>query len=357
MYPHGNISELPVCVEDVELTLNERETADGFPRCTITVALSGAGHTGRGEDVIYNPALHRRFLSAGTDLALTGEYSFDEFSATLDDLELFPNGTPDRPADRHYRRWAFESAAFDLALKQAGQSLAEAVGRSYEPVSFVVSTRLGDPPTTARLTRLQERNPDLDFKLDPTPDWTPELIDELAGIDDVRVLDFKGLYENVPVAQPPNRNLYERVVEAFPTALFEDPAITQETAPVFEDVKKQVTWDHPITGIDSIKELPYQPRWLNIKPSRFGTVESLLDTIAYCEESGIQMYGGGQYELDVGRQHIHAFASVFHPTAPNDVAPRAYNDPSADEALVGSPLSPPRDAAGLEWQSPATESP
>jgi len=69
------------------------------------------------------------------------------------------------------------------------------------------------------------------------------------------------------------------------------------------------------------------------------------------------MYGGSQYELDVGRQHIHAIASLFYPTAQNDVAPRAYNDRSDPEALVGSPLPPPKDASGLEWPSPATESP
>ena len=91
--------------------------------------------------------------------------------------------------------------------------------------------------------------------------------------DGVRILDFKGQYENVPVAQPPNRDLYERIVDAFPTALFEDPALTSETASIFEDVEKQVTWDHPVTGVDSIEELPYEPQWLNIKPSRFGTVE------------------------------------------------------------------------------------
>ena len=40
-----------------------------------------------------------------------------------------------------------ESAALDLALRQAGRSLAEALGREPRPVTFVVSLRLGEPPS------------------------------------------------------------------------------------------------------------------------------------------------------------------------------------------------------------------
>ena len=42
-----------------------------------------------------------------------------------------------------YRRWAFESAALDLALAQAGRSLADVLEREPRPVNFVVSMRLG----------------------------------------------------------------------------------------------------------------------------------------------------------------------------------------------------------------------
>ena len=46
-----------------------------------------------------------------------------------------------------YRRWAFESAALDLALRQAGTPLHEVLGREPRPVTFVVSLRLGEPAT------------------------------------------------------------------------------------------------------------------------------------------------------------------------------------------------------------------
>jgi hypothetical protein len=79
---------------------------------------------------------------------------------------------------------------------------------------------------------------------------------------------------------------------------------------------------------------------MNIKPSRFGSVESLLGAIDYCETHDIAMYGGGQFELGVGRYHIQALASLCYPDAPNDVAPMEYNDPGPGDDLPASPLEP-----------------
>ena len=51
------------------------------------------------------------------------------FSERLGELDLFPEA-PRAEVYRNYRRWAFESAALDLALRQAGRSLAEVSGGS-----------------------------------------------------------------------------------------------------------------------------------------------------------------------------------------------------------------------------------
>jgi hypothetical protein len=110
-----------------------------------------------------------------------------------------------------------------------------------------------------------------------------------------------------------------------------------------------VSWDYPIQGVDSVRALPWEPDWLNIKPSRFGSVESLLDTVEYAREHDIRLYGGGQFELGVGRSHLHALASLFYPDGPNDIAPRGYNVPDPPAELPGSPLDPPVDPVGLEW--------
>ena len=62
------------------------------------------------------------------------------------------------------------------------------------------------------------------------------------------------------------------------------------------------------------------------------------------------MYRGGQYELGIGRQHIHVLASIFHPEAPNDVAPRVYNQENIPEDVPKSPLRPQENMKGLEWR-------
>ena len=71
---------------------------------------------------------------------------------------LFPV-PPIRDSARFYRRWAFESAALDLALRQNGLSLQDAVGRPARPVTFVASVRLGDPPRLAVLRNWLREDP------------------------------------------------------------------------------------------------------------------------------------------------------------------------------------------------------
>ena len=91
------------------------------------------------------------------------------------------------------------------------------------------------------------------------------------------------------------------------------------------------------------------PRFLNIKPSRFGSLERLLAAIADAGERGITLYGGGQFELGIGRDEIQALASLFYADAPNDVAPGGYNEPAPRAGLRASPLAPPAHPAGFSF--------
>ncbi|WP_226011586.1 hypothetical protein [Halomicrobium salinisoli] len=343
------VADLPLRVEGYELGARERDTSSGFTRTTTTVVLQGDDEAGRGEDVTYEREDHVPLWDLDVDL--TGEYTLDSFSDRLDEVDLWPE-PPSRETFRHYRRWAFESAALDLALRQAGESLGEALDREYDPVRFVVSTRLPEddgPPTADRVEDWLDVDPEMEFKLDPTPAWDEALIETLAATDAVRVVDLKGLYEGTDVDVEPGADFYRRVVEGVPGALVEDPALTDETRPVLDGHEARVTWDYPITGVESVRELPFEPEWLNMKPSRCGTVESVLALIDYCEREGIDLYGGGQFELGVGRGQLHALASLCYPDAPNDVAPAAYNDPEPQSGLPSSPLAPPAESAGFGW--------
>jgi L-alanine-DL-glutamate epimerase-like enolase superfamily enzyme len=342
---YDRLADLPIVVDDYALSAASLEVSSDFTRVSTEIALSGEGATGRGEDVGYEADDQRRFVDSFADggLDLAGEYTLDSFSDRLDDVDLFPE-PPERDADRHYRRWGFEAAALDLALRQADTDLASALDRDYDPVSFVVSTRL---ESAERLDEIRAVDPDAEFKLDPTADWGEDLVAAVQERGGVRVLDLKGHYEGTEVDNEPDPELYRRVVEAFPDAVVEDPRITDETRPVIDEVRDRVSWDAPITGVESVESLPFEPRWLNVKPSRFGTLESLLETIAYCEARDIQCYGGGQFELGVGREQIQLLASLCYPDAPNDVAPGGYNAAELPAELPTSPLSPPSDPVGF----------
>ena len=65
------------------------------------------------------------------------------------------------------------------------------------------------------------------------------------------------------------------------------------------------------------------------------------------------LYGGGQFELGVGRGQIQALASLFYADSANDVAPGGYNAPAPVEGLPRSPLEPPARPDGFSWESRA----
>ena len=317
---------------------------------TTTIRLLGAGEEGLGEDVTYDAPDHAVLQRTGPVLPLTGEHTIESFCELVGGLELFPE-PPGMDVSPLYRRWAYESAALDLALRQAGMPLSEALGREARPVTFVVSLGLGKPPTLEPVRRRLARYPDLRFKLDATSAWTDEIFEELGGSSAVDSIDLKGQYKGTPVDQDPDPVLYRKVVEAFPQAWIEDPALTEETDPILEPHRDRITWDAPIHSIEDIEALPFPPKMVNVKPSRLGGLRSLLDAYDWCEERGITVYGGGQWELGCGREHIQYLASLFHPDAPNDVAPRGYNDPSVPEGLPASPLEPRLAESGFSWSA------
>ena len=348
---YETLADLSLVVGSVETGRRERDTSSGFVRASTVVELTGAGATGRGEDVTYTAEEHDPERWDALSLDIAGEYTLDSFATMLAGTDLFPD-PPERDVFENYRRWGFESAALDLALRQADTTLPAAIGQSADPVDFVVSTRLSDadsdePPTADRIHRWLDIDPTLRFKTDPTPAWPDEVIDDLAATGAIETLDFKGHYEGTEVDTPADPGFYGQILEAFPDAIIEDPVLTDGARALFDGHEARVSWDAPIHGIEDIEALPFEPSWLNIKPSRFGSVEPLLATIEYCETHDVALYGGGQFELDVGRRHVQLLASIFYPDAPNDVAPPAYNDPEPRSDVPSSPLAPPTTERGL----------
>jgi hypothetical protein len=338
---YEKVASLPLEIESYELEARELAFSPQFTRRTTTIHLRGAGEEGVGEDVTYSPPDHEAFEKA-TPLPLEGSHTIDSLSAALDAYDLFP-APPEYENAHNFRRWAFESAALDLALRQAGTSLAEAVDREPRPLNFVVSMRLTPfdhegPETADRMLQMLEHYPNTRFKLDPANSWTQELIDELAATGAVDTFDLKGFYRGTPVDVDTDPELYRMLAETVPTAWLEDADLNDETLPVLEPHRDRLTWDAPIHSVEDVQALRWKPVMTNVKPSRFGTLRRLFDTYDYCEREGIRLYGGGQTELGVGRDQIQYLASIFHPDTPNDTAPAPYNNPQLAEGLPTSPL-------------------
>jgi hypothetical protein len=357
MASYDAIRDLPLEVEGCAFEGLEFAIGE-FERLTTVVKLRGGGEEGIGEDVVYDAVDHVGQQSHGPPEGLAHSGTFDEFSKQLDRIDLFPAAAPERAeVSRDYRRWAFESAALDLALRQAGTNLAAVLGREPRPVNFVSSLRLAgfSPEETSSIKPVEDRlavYPGLRFKLDPFNDWDDELIAALAATGAVDSLDLKGFYKGTPVDVVTDPDLYAKLIAAFPDAWLEDPDVTDETRPLLDPVHERVTWDAPIHRVADIEAMPWSPpKTVNVKPSRFGPISNLFAAYDYCEERAIGAYGGGQTELGPGRGQIQYLASIFHPDTPNDTAPSGYNDPAQATApgLPSSPLEPRIEALGFRW--------
>ncbi|MEN3342648.1 MAG: hypothetical protein V7644_2052 [Actinomycetota bacterium] len=325
-----SLAGLEARIDGYSLHRRELPLPSGWTRVTTTVALDGEGEVGEGEDVTYTAPDHDGFPAG---LMLAGTWTLDAYSRRLSELPLWSH-EPEMPASVDYRRWAFESAALDLALRQSGRSLADAVGRPYRPVRFVASTRADIEPWL-------DLNPKLEFKLDVGSDWDAELMRRLAGSDRVRVLDLKAYYRGTSVDLAPDPELYRTVAESFPDVLIEDPWLEDGCLEALGGAEGRLSFDAPVHSLRDVDSLPLQPRWLNVKPSRFGTLRSLAECLDGCEERGIGLYGGGQFELGPGRRQIQRLAGLFYPDGPNDVAPKEYNEGGPRPGLAPSPLPPP----------------
>jgi hypothetical protein len=344
------LAGLPLTVEGYAVEGLRRQVSSGFERRTTVVTLRGGGEEGVGEDVVYDAEDHEAMQAAGAYLDIAHEDTLGAFCAKTDAMDLFPQEPARGDVSRLYRRWTFQSAALDLALRQAGRALPDVLGREARPVTFVMSLRLGMPSSFAPLAARLGPYPNLRFKLDPVSDWDDVLIEQIAATGAVDSLDFKSFYKGTIVDAPTDPALYERCVTAFPDAWIEDPDVTHpEVNVLLEPHRERITWDAPIHSIADIEALPFPPRMVNVKPSRFGSLSALCAGYDFCAERGIQMYSGGQFELGPGRGQAQYLASLFHPDGPNDLAPSGYDAEAPAPGLPESPLPVAASATGFRW--------
>ena len=342
------VAELPLVVEACEYDRLHAVLAYEFDRVTTHVRLVGAGTEGLGEDV-------SAFREDGTTLhetqpalPLAGEWTLAGFCEQLGGLALWPE-PPEWDVALRLRRWAFESAALDLALRQAGRPLHDVLGLEPKPVRFVNSLGLGKEPSIEPVRRRLARSPGVRFKLDAEASWEPALVDEVAATGAVDTIDFKGQY-GFEVKDPAALcALYDHILAAFPDAYLEDPHDLPEIAQRLRNHVERVSYDAPIRSAEDIGATPLPARVVNVKPARIGDLQRLFEVYARCARERRPMYGGGFGELGVGRGQIELLAALFHADAPNDVAPAAYNEDDPPGRLPASPLAPSPAPTGFRW--------
>ena len=236
------LAELPLVVESCEYDRLHAVLAHEFHRVTTHVRLVGAGADGLGEDVSIHVEDGNSLHETQPALPLAGEWTLAGFCDHVATLELWPE-PPEWDGLLRCRIWAFESAALDLALRQAGRSLHVALGLAPQPVRFVNSLGLGKEPSIEPLQRRLARSPGVRFKLDAEATWAPALVDEVAATGAVDTIDFKGQYDlevEDPEALGP---LYDHVVDAFPDAYLEDPHDLPEIAQRLGDHLERVSYE------------------------------------------------------------------------------------------------------------------
>src|SRR5213076_3357039 len=176
----ARLARLPLVVEGCEYERLHAVLAYEFDRITTHVRLVGLGVDGLGEDVSVfredGTALHETRPA----LPLEGEWTLAGFCEHLATLGLWPE-PPEWEGALRFRRWAFESAALDLALRQAGHSLHDVLGLEPQRVRFVNSLGLGKEPSIEPVRRRLARSPGVLFKLDAEATWPPALVDAVAA--------------------------------------------------------------------------------------------------------------------------------------------------------------------------------
>ena len=348
------IADLPLKIESIDGELITAPVGPQLNRKVTVLHLAGGGgggdgdgHVGRGEDVTYLTDLQDQLLDHFRTLPLAGTHTIASFSALLDELTLIVTGIDGWEQFVDYTRWAFEAAALDLALRQAGISFAQAVGQPAQPMRWVLSMGLGAPVDCAKVHRWRAAIPGVEFKLDASDLWTANVCRELADTDAIAVVDFKGHYGAAAdwMTNQPTPQTYADVAAHLPGVLLEDAKLDVDFRAALGDAGlARATWDAPIHSIADIvafcERAPTSA--INIKPSRFGTLRELLGAIEHCRTHDLPMYAGGQTELSIGRTQAQTLAACWYADAGNDLAPVVFHAASAgDEGLPHGPVVVP----------------
>jgi L-alanine-DL-glutamate epimerase-like enolase superfamily enzyme len=296
-----SLAELEVHVADLRVERRDVSLPDypGGPRPSSIVQVYGRGAVGSGEHVAFSDAEQRAFgASIATwfqgDGARTQRCVGDAIGTEL----------------TRYGRAALEAALIDLALRQAGLSLADLTGVREAPLRFVVSLAADPRPLTA-IARVRATGFSGDLKIDVDPSWDDATLAALAADSSIVIFDFKGKAELA---------LGKRLAALSHHALFEDPPSGLEA---FRE-SRLISRDASVPDAFEVLSARARGEAVNLKAPRMGgplEVLRALENATAPPGDRALAYLGGMFEVGVGRQQARQLAALYCPNGPNDLAP------------------------------------
>ena len=239
------------------------------------------------------------------------------------------------------------------ALTQAGRPLHEVLGREARPLTFVVSLRLGEPPSLDPVNGRLKNYPTLRFKLDATSSWTPELIEALVATGAVDSIDFKALYRGTIVDQLPDPVLVSaRRSRRSPTRGSRTRTSSTRAPPRRSPTSTTGSPGTPrSTRSPTSSRSRSRRRMVNIKPSRIGGLPSCArpTTTAPSTASAPTAAGSSSSAPAAGRRSTSR--RCFIPTRPTTSRRWAFTRTTHGPGLPASPLPPAPSAVGFRWES------
>ena len=276
------VRDLPLLVDGYALEGLEQQVSSGFLRKSTVIRLAGAGEEGLGEDVTYEAAEHDLVQAQGPDPSARRRVDArDVLRPPRDARALRSRARPARlprlpPLGVRERRARPRAAPGGPVARRRGRQ----GGAAADVRRLDAARRAGDDRAPARLARalpepaVQARR---DGRLDGGADRRARGRPARSTRSTSRASTAERRSTRCPIPA-----LYERVVDGLPDAWLEDPALTPETEAVLEPHHERVTWDAVIHSVADIEALRWPPRTVNVKPSRFGSVERLFAAYDYC---------------------------------------------------------------------------
>ena len=206
-----------------------------------------------------------------------------------------------------------------------GRPLARRRARARAAPGRASSSRCGSATRRAS-SRWRDRlevYPWLRFKLDGTPDWPGELIEQLVETGAIASIDFKGAYKGTPVDVDTDPALLPPHRRGAPGRLARGP---RPHRPRGRRRARAAPRPHHLGRADPLRR---RHRGARVPAARRSTSSRRASArsrrcspaTTTATRTGSRCTAAGRSELGVGRGQIQLLASLFHPDGVNDIAP------------------------------------